>query len=31
MPTHLKEGDPAPGFALGSDNAGTFRLEDLRG
>jgi peroxiredoxin Q/BCP len=31
MPTHLKEGDPAPAFALESDNAGTFRLEDLRG
>jgi peroxiredoxin Q/BCP len=31
MPTHLKEGDTAPSFELESDNAGTFRLEDLRG
>jgi peroxiredoxin Q/BCP len=31
MPTHLKEGDPAPGFELESDNAGTIRLEELRG
>ena len=31
MPTHLKEGDAAPSFELESDNAGTVRLEDLRG
>jgi peroxiredoxin Q/BCP len=31
MPTHLKEGDPAPSFETESDNAGTVRLEDLRG
>jgi peroxiredoxin Q/BCP len=31
MPTHLKEGNPAPSFELESDNAGVVRLEDLRG
>lgn len=31
MPTHLEEGDPAPGFELESDNAGAVRLADLRG
>ena len=31
MPTNLQEGDSAPSFELDSDNAGTFRLEDLRG
>jgi peroxiredoxin Q/BCP len=31
MPTHLKEGDPAPSFELESDNAGMVRLEDLHG
>jgi thioredoxin-dependent peroxiredoxin len=31
MSTHLKEGDAAPAFELESDNAGTFRLDDLRG